>query len=149
MTKHYSKKNQQTFPELLIMGVFRLVWGLVKLIFQGFKPKARLTVADRNYMVSKRLEIETMANSNNIHELRQAVFEADKLVDFALKKQGFAGNNMGERLRSAASSVERGLYHNLWQGHKLRNELAHESVSHGQGELREAVQRLLRYISSV
>lgn len=55
----------------------------------------------------------------------RAITEADKLVDYVLRKQGYVGENMGERLRSAEprfSSLD-----GLWQAHKLRNRLVHET----------------------
>ncbi len=56
--------------------------------------------------------------------LQVAIMEADKLLDHALKGRGFAGETMGERLKSA-----RGAFMNnnaIWDAHKLRNRLAHE-----------------------
>jgi len=53
-----------------------------------------------------------------------AIFEADKLLDHALKGRGFSGETMGDRLKSA-----RGAFMNndaVWGAHKLRNRLAHE-----------------------
>lgn len=56
--------------------------------------------------------------------LQLAVFEADKLLDHALKDRGYPGQTMGDRLKNA-----RGSFMNndaIWQAHKLRNRLAHE-----------------------
>lgn len=57
--------------------------------------------------------------------MQVAIFEADKLLDHALKASGHPGATMGDRLKGA-----RGAFSNLddvWQAHKLRNRLAHES----------------------
>lgn len=56
-----------------------------------------------------------------------AVINGDKLVDDALKKRGFKGKTMGERLVAA----QRKLSDNdgIWFGHKLRNKLVHEEFS--------------------
>ena len=54
-----------------------------------------------------------------------AIFEADKLLDHALKGRGMPGDTMGERLKAA-----RGVFRNnndIWFAHKLRNRLAHET----------------------
>lgn len=53
-----------------------------------------------------------------------AIFEADKLLDYALKARGYGGETMGERLKSANRSFMNS--NNVWQAHKLRNRLAHE-----------------------
>ena len=54
-----------------------------------------------------------------------AIIEADNLVDGVLKKLGYSGETMGERIqfidRHEVPSLE-----NLWQAHRLRNKLVHE-----------------------
>ena len=56
--------------------------------------------------------------------LQLAIFEADKLLDLALKARGFNGETMGERLKSANRAFMN--TNNVWDAHKLRNRLAHE-----------------------
>ncbi len=54
----------------------------------------------------------------------RAVFEADKLLDWALTKKGVMGKNVGEKLRNGAP-----IFTNVdiaWRAHKMRNTLAHE-----------------------
>lgn len=53
-----------------------------------------------------------------------AVIDADKLLDDALKKRGFKGKNMGQRLVSAHDKFSDN--DKVWLGHKLRNKLVHE-----------------------
>jgi hypothetical protein len=54
-----------------------------------------------------------------------AIINADNVLDEALKKSGYRGKSMGERLVAA----QRDLSDNdsVWYGHKLRNKLVHES----------------------
>ncbi len=54
-----------------------------------------------------------------------AVINADKLVDEALRRRGFHGKTMGERLVSAQRSLSDN--DSVWFAHKLRNKLVHES----------------------
>ena len=56
--------------------------------------------------------------------LKNAVSEADKLFDHAMRQQNFRGSTMAERLKQA----ERRLYDrdSVWRAHKLRNALAHD-----------------------
>ena len=56
--------------------------------------------------------------------LRQAILEADKLLDYVLQGKGYRGDTMGERMRSANSQFSR--RNDVWAAHKLRNALAHE-----------------------
>jgi hypothetical protein len=81
---------------------------------------------DRGQLVGRWANIETMAKGNG-NDLRNAVSEADKLLDHYLLQTGLARNNMGERLKAARprfSSYE--IYDAVWKAHKLRNALAHE-----------------------
>lgn len=55
-----------------------------------------------------------------------AVINADKLVDEALKKRGFKGKSMGERLVSAQRNLKSN--DDVWRAHKLRNKLVHEDL---------------------
>ncbi|MFA5927555.1 MAG: hypothetical protein WCT32_03280 [Patescibacteria group bacterium] len=148
MTKQYRKhKNQQTVLESIVLGLFQLVASLFHIAIKGFRKRGGISTADKNEIVRRRLIVEAMLESNNIHELRQAVFEADKLVDHTLKTKGFDGDTFASRLRAAESSIDSGMYNQIWQGHKIRNQLAHE---HDRGvdqyELRNAAEKLLRYI---
>lgn len=56
--------------------------------------------------------------------LRQAVSEADKLFDYVMKAQGYAGDAMADRLRQAQANLSD--RNAVWNAHKLRNALAHE-----------------------
>ncbi len=59
--------------------------------------------------------------------LKNAVSEADKLFDYALKQQGYHGETMADRLKAARSHfTSHSVYDGIWRAHKLRNALAHE-----------------------
>ena len=65
-------------------------------------------------------------------------FDADKLLDEALKKLHYKGKTMGERLVAAQRDIKSN--DNVWYGHKLRNRLVHESdVKLKQRDVREAL----------
>lgn len=62
-------------------------------------------------------------------EWKQALIQADMLIDGILKEAGVAGQTMGERLKNSATHMSKTVYNQLWQAHKKRNELVHESGS--------------------
>ncbi len=64
------------------------------------------------------------ANTPTPDNLRLAVMEGDALVDTFLKRNGYAGDTMADRL-STISSVEIKSLNSLWDAHRLRNILAH------------------------
>ena len=53
-----------------------------------------------------------------------AVIDADKLLDEALKRRGYKGKTMGERMVSAQRAFSNN--DSVWFAHKLRNRLVHE-----------------------
>lgn len=63
--------------------------------------------------------------SSNPSDWNLAVIHADSILDDILKRSGFAGETMGDRLkkldRSKLSSLDE-----VWEAHKIRNVIAHD-----------------------
>lgn len=64
--------------------------------------------------------------SGDERDLRLAIIEADNLVDEILIIHNHPGKDMGERLKSIHPN-EIGNYNDLWEAHKIRNQIAHET----------------------
>lgn len=58
-------------------------------------------------------------------DLKVAILEADKLLNDALREAGIMGIQLGDRLKKASPGQIPNL-NELWQAHKLRNQIAHE-----------------------
>jgi len=54
-----------------------------------------------------------------------AVIEADKIFDDLLKRIGYQGEDMGERLKQLTTAQAANL-DEIWQAHKLRNQIVHQ-----------------------
>ena len=63
--------------------------------------------------------------SDNPNDWRLAIIEADIILDTLLKERGYAGNALGERLKSISSSQLSSL-NDAWEAHKVRNRIAHD-----------------------
>jgi len=66
--------------------------------------------------------------SDNENDWRQAIMDADIILDDLLNKMGYRGESVGEKLKR----VERGDFATLdlaWEAHKVRNRIAHEGAS--------------------
>lgn len=147
--KSYSKKNQQTVPEIILIGLGRAIWWLITLPFHRGTRKTRgISVSDKQYIIKKRIEIEEMSSSDNIYELKHAVIEADKLVDYILQIKGYAGDTFADRLRSAEKNMNASTYQRLWDGHKIRNQIAHQDDKFSRDELVRAIKQLLSYATN-
>ena len=100
---------------LFIVLAFALVlWWLVS-------RKKKLGDADRSKVLRKWKEVEALVEERRFKE---AILEADKVLDFVLKRMNIRGQGLGERLRNAESLLKS--YDDLWKAHKVRNRLVHE-----------------------
>lgn len=149
MSSYYKKHKPQqpTVLETIVVGFGRGLWWLVSLLFRKKGRKGGLSVEDRNYIIRKRQEIESLLNSENDIKLKHAVMEADKLVDFILRKKDYRGDTFADRLRSAEQYMDQSTYQNLWDGHKIRNQIAHDDANINLQTLISAAQKLLSYMN--
>lgn len=146
MSKNY-KKSQPDIITTIVVGLFKVIWFLVALPFRGLKKSRKISTDDRVYIINKRNEIEKLLQSESPIELKHAVMEADKLVDYKLKLLKYSGDSFADRLRDAEKTISKEVYNSLWQGHKVRNQIAHEAELRIENrELREATKKLLNYL---
>ncbi len=73
---------------------------------------------------SRFADIKKHITSNNPNDWKLAIIEADIILDETLKKAGYAGASLGERLRSISPTQLQHL-DDAWQAHKVRNQIAH------------------------
>ena len=77
-------------------------------------------------------EIEVLLKGDLPSQLKQALILADRSLDCALKDL-VDGQTMGDRLKNAKNLFNPQSYDKIWQAHKLRNSLVHESGFEAQG----------------
>lgn len=106
------------FAIVLIVG-----GGLLAFITMGKGGKQHLDV--EKYRV-RWLTIEQSVKHDETASHQLSILQADKLLDLALKERGFAGNTMGERMKSAQKVWSNA--NHVWTAHKLRNQIAHETA---------------------
>lgn len=105
-----------------------LLKGRAQPIRKSFKPEENSNqenskVLDSGLVQAKWVEIKTMQNSGP-SGLKAALIDADKLLDYCMIGKGFAGDTMGDRLKSGGSRFNN--LNAVWSAHKLRNQIAHE-----------------------
>ena len=100
-----------------------IVFGILILIIVSRLGRRFVQPLNRKYFEAKWDEL--LGRVKTPEGMVLAVIDADKLLDEALKKRGYKGKTMGERLVAA----QRALSNNdgVWYAHKLRNRLVHES----------------------
>lgn len=133
---YYSKpkrKKEDPLEVKLLVGIVRGLAWLVMLPF-GKKPGSGSNVRKAGALDTQEIgkrwnDIQTSIGLGGATHFGSAVVSADKLLDFVLRHKGYAGDTMGERLKSARDDLSPAVYHNVWQAHKLRNQLVHELQS--------------------
>lgn len=73
--------------------------------------------------------VRELIDSPNESDWRQAIIEADIILDDLLTRLGFQGDTVGEKLRA----VDPAKFHTLqeaWDAHRVRNDIAHQGSAY-------------------
>lgn len=79
------------------------------------------TMVDHNRFA----HVMSLIESPHESDWRQAIIEADIMLDDLTKQLGLPGDTLGDRLKAADRSRFKTL-DNAWAAHKVRNEIAHQ-----------------------
>lgn len=116
--------------KFLIVAIFAVViFGILALLVKSvrrFFASRSFDPRDRESLRRRWKEIEKMLDQPGDMSRKLAILEADKLLDHSLKALGMAGETMGERLKFAQYKYPE--LRNVWNAHKIRNQLAHEAT---------------------
>lgn len=122
--------------DLLSIAVVAIVFfGAITLVL-AFAKRKRKKPLNVEAFTAKWKDAQKLCANKETWPL--AVISADNVLDEALKKAGYKGKTMGERLVAA----QRDLSDNdgVWYGHKLRNKLVHESdIKLKQADVKDAL----------
>jgi hypothetical protein len=108
---------------LLFLASLLIVGGLLLVIITWTRRGPRQLNVD--YYRTEWIKIERQLRREEESTYQMVIFDADKLLDKALKERDFKGQTMGERMKSANKVWSHS--YDVWAAHKLRNKLAHES----------------------
>lgn len=115
---------------LSILGLFVIVYTTVKI----FELRRReeiyyatlITPPEAAVGVNPRWQhIESLADGASASQWREAIIEADIMLDDALARKGYVGDGVGEKLKAVEPS-DFGTLQDAWEAHKVRNLIAHE-----------------------
>lgn len=70
-------------------------------------------------------KVETLINSHSVNDWKQAIIEADIILDEMLDKMGYKGDSIGDKLKTIEPSDFLTL-NQAWEAHKIRNRIAHK-----------------------
>ncbi len=111
----------------LFVGIIEMIIKLnfvsrtKRVVGQFVKPgKSSKKIIKKWNKIEERLKLDTET------ELKLAIIEADKFFDGILKRFGYFGKDMGERLKRANISQISNL-NDIWEAHKVRNKIVHDT----------------------
>lgn len=82
---------------------------------------------------SRWVYIMQLIESGQESDWRQAIIEADIMLDELVTRLGYQGESLGERLR-AVNPAHFQTLNNAWDAHRVRNEIAHQGSSYNLSE---------------
>ena len=107
-------------PLVIIFVAFGLALALLWMVAK--MPRRRvISEKDRAGIIAGWQEIERLMRGGRGKE---AIFEADKLLDHIFRKLNLRGESFADRLKAAEKLLVN--YQDIWVAHKLRNKFAHE-----------------------
>ena len=93
------------------------IWDVVE--FFSFRPYGVRKVVKAWAKITARLETGLES------EYKLAVIEADSILNDILKRLGFGGETLGERLEKLTAATIPNL-EQVWEAHKIRNNIVHD-----------------------
>ncbi len=125
---------------LAVVGLFVIVYCTVRLFElrkreEEFYATPILAPEGKGGMHPRWEHIQSLLEGNSQSEWREAIIEADIMLDDVLAKRGYVGDGVGEKLKSADKAEFKTLQ-NAWEAHKVRNLIAHQGSTY---ELSESV----------
>lgn len=87
--------------------------------FFTFRAYGVKKIVKRWHKIRERLDLP----SESEHKL--AIIEAEGLLDEILKRMGFPGQTIGERLKQI-TPIQLGNIEEIWEAHKIRNNIVHD-----------------------
>jgi len=115
---------------LSVVGLFVIIYATIKLfelrkreeLYYSTLIQSSETTSGAN---PRWQHITSLVDSASASEWREAIIEADIMLDDILARQGYVGDGVGEKLK-AAEPENFGTLQDAWEAHKVRNQIAHE-----------------------
>lgn len=112
-----------------VIALFVIVYCMMRLFELRKREKeyyrTLIAAPGKADMVPRWEHILKLSEGTSASEWREAVIEADIMLDDLLTKQGYVGASIGEKLKALDSERFASLQ-DAWEAHKVRNQIAHE-----------------------
>ena len=128
----------------IVILILFILFDILVVVFILYRKRALNKFSDKDlyYIQSHWIKIIDSFSAHPKH----AILDADKLLDFALKKNGFEGS-LGEKLKKSGPRFSD--LNGLWNAHKLRNRIAHELGDIDKNEAKKALSQFKRALNDL
>ena len=99
------------------------IWEVHHIVHEKFAPIHLDEMAAKEKLSQWQVVLDHV-NSESPAEWKIAILEADDILDEILEDQGYVGETVAEKLKTM-SRTKIASYDDIWQAHKVRNEIAH------------------------
>lgn len=113
------------FGIIVVALIIRIV-NLRRDEIRDFLNLLRTDASDKKVGNKRWEKVVEYLESDNQSDWKQAIIEADNLLDEMVAAMPYPGENLGERLKSVEPSDFLTL-EDAWEAHKVRNQIAHQS----------------------
>lgn len=115
---------------LSVIGLFVIIYCTVRLFElrrreEEFYSTPIVPPESATAMHPRWEHIQSLLEGASPSEWREAIIEADIMLDDVLTKQGYVGDGVGEKLKSV-DKAELKTLQDAWEAHKVRNLIAHQ-----------------------
>jgi len=128
--------NEQILPTLQMVSLIVSLTALVVLIYSLIRWREIIVSENLKYAFvttqkgdpernERWVHITDLLDSESPNDWRQAIIEADIILDDLVTKMGYRGESLGEKLKTIEKADFKTL-DNAWEAHKFRNRIAHE-----------------------
>ncbi len=136
---------------LSVVGLFLIVYMTVQLFElrkreEEYYNTPLLSPETVDEISPRWLHIQSLIDGRSASEWREAIIEADIMLDDILAQRGYVGEGAGEKLKAVEPSSFDTLQ-SAWEAHKVRNQIAHEGSAFNLSE--ELARRTIARYESV
>ena len=144
------KKREDSAEVKAVVAILKGIGILLTWPFRRIKHQYQVKGQARINIAESWQKIEELFQLGGESRFKQAVIEADKLLDEVLKNRGAFGKTMGERLIAFKDKFTSSSYERAWEGHKLRNRIVHETnIELLHAEARQALERFRKVLQEL
>lgn len=113
-----------------VLGFFVLIYATMRLFELRKREKefysTLLVTPEQAQEVNLRWKhISSLMEGGSESQWREAITEADIMLDDILKKRGYVGDGVAEKLKML-DAADLASLQDAWEAHKVRNQIAHE-----------------------